>query len=134
MTDAPDTSRPASRRGVIATDEQALELGKGLVDVLSDRQAADIILLDLRSLTPVTDFFIIATGETGRQVNALREYSERFFLEAGIRQLHNEGSGDSGWILLDYGAIIVHLFDPAQRGFYQLERVWEKAPAVLRIQ
>jgi ribosome-associated protein len=129
-----DPIAPSRRRGVIQTDEQALDLSRRAVDILSDRQAHNILLLDVRGVTTLADYFVIANGDSERQLRALTDTVDKLFVDERIQQLRIEGTPDSGWVLLDYGAVIIHLFSPAQRGFYNIERVWDEATPLLRIQ
>jgi ribosome-associated protein len=91
-------------------------------------------LLDLRSVSLLADYFIICSGESERQVKAIsNEITERT-KEEGIRPLHIEGDSASGWLLVDYGSVIVHVFSPIMRDYYQLERLWSDASVVVRMQ
>ena len=96
-------------------------------------QALDIVLLDLRALDIFADFFIIMSAESHRHMRALKE---NFLLEikkANFPSHHVEGSAESGWILLDLGDIIVHIFTSTERDFYQLEQLWSDALEVVRV-
>lgn len=111
------------------------DLAHLIVNMLEERLAADIVLLDLRELTPLADYFIICTAESERQARALQDYvSEELKKQHGVRPLSTEGEPASGWVLLDYNAVVVHIFSPEGRGFYKLEEAWKKAPVVLKIQ
>ncbi|MBI4302244.1 MAG: ribosome silencing factor [Chloroflexi bacterium] len=112
----------------------ATALAKKAVEVASDKQAADIVLLDLSQVCPFTDYFVICNGESERQIESLRDSIDEALGKEGISVKHREGTADSGWVLLDFGSIIVHIFAPQERAYYQLDRLWSKAPAVLRIQ
>jgi ribosome-associated protein len=105
-----------------------------MVDIVADKKAADIILLDLRQLTPVTDYFVICTAESHRQIGAIVDGLEDDLKILGVRPLHVEGANDSGWVLIDYGDVVVHVFSPDDREYYRLERAWSAAPVVLRMQ
>jgi ribosome-associated protein len=94
----------------------------------------DIVLLDIQAITLIADYFIIATGESERQLNALSDAVVEQIREThGRKPLSLEGTTASGWVLLDYGAIVVHLFTPAQRDFYQLEELWSRGRIVVRM-
>jgi len=97
-------------------------------------QASDIVLLDTRKVCSFADFFVICTGESERQLRAIYEEVEHSLKNEGIPPIHHEGAVDSGWLLLDYGDVIVHIFATAEREFYQLDRLWSQADLVLRIQ
>ncbi len=118
-----------------ADSAAALTLARRIVDLLSDKQASDILLLDIRGISLIADYFIICTAGSERQTAAiLKDLSEKLLEEQGRKPLHSEGRGDSGWVLLDYGDVIVHIFSPAQREFYRLEELWNTATPVLRLQ
>jgi len=104
------------------------------VDAAGDRQASDIVLLDTRKVCSFADYFVICTAESERQLRAIHEEVEHSLKKAGVLLIHHEGAVDSGWLLLDYGDVIVHIFSTAEREFYQLDRLWSQADLVLRIQ
>ena len=92
-------------------------------------------MLDLRDLTPIADFFVICTAESDRQARMLHEILQtELKQEQKTRPLSTEGEGDSGWTLLDYNTVVVHIFSPQARTFYRLEELWKAAPVVLKIQ
>lgn len=114
---------------------ESTELAHVIVDVLDDRQAADIVLLDIRPVSLLTDYFVIATGETQRQLSAMSDSVLDAVREiSGNKPFAREGTADSGWIVLDYGSVVVHLFAPDEREYYGLEQFWEEATLVVRIQ
>ena len=97
-------------------------------------QASDIVLLDTRKVCSFADYFVICTGESERQLRAIYEEVEHSLKKAGVLPAHHEGAIGSGWLLLDYGDVIVHVFATAEREFYQLDQLWSQADLVLRIQ
>lgn len=102
---------------------------------MDDRQAADIVMLDIRPISLIADYFVIATGETRRQLSAITDtILETVKKSSGSKPLATEGTPDSGWIILDYGGVVVHLFAPEEREYYKLEQLWEEATLVVRIQ
>ena len=103
------------------------------VEVASEKLAEDIVMLDLRGLAPFTDYFIIMSGNSPRQIEALEEDISDAMKGAGVRRFHREGTPASGWILLDFSDIIVHIFGPEEREYFELERLWSQAPQVVRI-
>lgn len=105
-----------------------------MVEIASDKLAENIVLLDVRALTSIADYFVICSGTTERQVRAIAREVLEVLDKEGITPLHDEGLTDSCWVLLDYGEVIVHIFTPAERDYYRLERLWNKAVTVLRIQ
>ncbi len=105
------------------------------MEKLEAHQAVDIVLLDLRHLTPIADYFVICTAESDRQARTLQEIlAEELKKEQQTRPLSMEGEAASGWILLDYNTVVVHLFSKQARAFYRLEELWKTAPVVLKIQ
>jgi len=109
-------------------------LARQIVDLISDKQGADILMLDTHALSSISDFFVIATCDNDRQTQAVADEIQKQFKKQSILPLHVEGTPDSGWLLLDYNGVIVHLFSPAMRDFYRLEKLWDQAPMVVRMQ
>ena len=105
-----------------------------MVEVASDKQAIDIVLLDTRDVCSFADFFVICSGDSPRQIDAIRDEIEHVLKKQGVLPHHHEGSTDSGWLLLDYGGLIIHIFAPLERGYYQLDKLWGQAPTLVRIQ
>jgi len=95
-----------------------------------DNRGADIVVLDMRELTSMFDFFVIVSGTSRRQLHAMSEEIDRVMEDEGDRRLGIEGYGESRWILLDYGDLIVHLFEPETRAYYTLEQLWGHAKRV----
>ena len=96
----------------------------------SEKKATDLVVLDLRNAASFTEYFLICTGASTRQVQAVSNAVEEILLKSGKRPLHIEGYSSAEWILLDYGDFIVHVFGAASRRFYDLERLWRDAPRV----
>jgi ribosome-associated protein len=112
---------------------ETLELARKIVDLVSDKQATDILLLDTQDVCTFTDYFIICSGESIRQIKAIVDNISDELKKISVFPLHEEGTPDSGWILLDYGSIIIHVFSPMERDYYQLEKLWENAPIKVRV-
>ncbi len=108
------------------------ELSRRIVDVLSDRQAEDVVLLDISQVSSFADFFVIATAQNGRHMTALIDAFEKELASEGTKALRREGDSNSGWVLVDLGAVIVHLFTNEDRDYYNLEGLWTRVgvPAV----
>jgi ribosome-associated protein len=108
----------------------SLELVREIARYASDKKAIDVVELDLRGVLGYTDYFLICSGNTGRQAKAIQDG----ILE-GLKREHDklprrvEGSADTGWILIDYLDVVVHIFTPERREFYRLEQLWGEAPA-----
>jgi ribosome-associated protein len=92
-----------------------------------EKKASEILLLDLRKVATFTDFFLICSGSSTRQVQAISDSVEEQLRLVGRRPLHTEGYSRAEWILLDYGDLVVHVFSIAARRFYDLERLWRDA-------
>ena len=104
------------------------------MEAASEKQAADIVMLDMKALCSFADYFVICSGETNRQIEAISEEIQRMLKNEGLLLRRREGTASSGWILIDFGDIIVHIFAPTERGYYQLERLWAKATPLIRIE
>ena len=96
----------------------------------SEKKATDLVVLDLRKAASFTEYFLICTGASTRQVQAISNSVEEVLLKSGKRPMHIEGYSSAEWILLDYGDFIVHVFGQASRRFYDLERLWRDARRV----
>ena len=107
-----------------------LELAKIARDAVEDKKGEDIKVLDLRGISNITDFFIIASGNNPNQLRAMADMVEEKLFKAGLKLHHSEGYTGGIWILLDFGNIIVHLFNKEQRDFYSLDRVWGDAKEI----
>ena len=92
------------------------------------------MLLDARGVCSFTDYFVICTGDSERQVRAIYDEVEHMLKKEGILPHHTEGTVDSGWCLLDFGGVIVHIFAPFEREYYQLDKLWSRAIPIVRVQ
>jgi ribosome-associated protein len=116
-------------------DLDSLELARYIVDVVEDKKAEDIVLLDLRPDAIIADFFIVCNGNSERQLRALADN-----VRESVKEHYNklpfsvEGATESGWVLMDYGDIIVHLFLEEKRRYYDLEGLWRSAHVLVSIQ
>ncbi len=104
------------------------------MDIVSDKKGEDILLLDTRAVSFISDYFVIATAASDRQLKAVADEIQKQLKKDRILPLGVEGKPDSGWVLLDYGSVIAHLFSPGMRDYYRLEKLWEHAPVVVRMQ
>jgi len=91
-------------------------------------------LLDVRDVCSFADYFVICAGESTRQIRTISDEIEKDLKREGVRPHHHEGTLDSGWLLLDYGDVIVHIFGTAEREYYNLDELWDEGRVVLRIQ
>lgn len=105
-----------------------------MVELAEDKQASDIVMLDLRVLNTIADYFVVCSGESDRQLRAILQsveegLSEEFGIEPRI-----DGKPDTGWVVLDYGDVVVHIFSVALREYYRIERLWGKGTPVVVVQ
>ena len=106
------------------------ELVKAIAGFAYDKKARDIIGIDLAGISPVTDYFVICSGSNKPQIKAICATIEDKLAEQGLEPSHIEGFQDASWILMDYGAVIVHVFQPQARQYYDLERLWKDGTPV----
>ena len=120
----------------VGTEEpDSSELARGIVELIADKKGSDIVLLDIRRVSLLADYFVICSGASERQVKAIvDEILEKVKKEAGTVPLNVEGVSSSGWVLVDYGSVIVHVFAPSLREYYSLEKLWSEATMVVRVQ
>ena len=113
---------------------QPVESARLAVDAASEKQASDVVMLDIRDVSDFADYFVLLTADSPRQMQTVAEEIEQSLKRTGAALHHREGTAAAGWMLLDFGDVIIHLFRPEQRDFYQIERAWSHALEVLRIQ
>ena len=109
------------------------EVARMVVDVASEKQAEDIVMLDIRQMTTFADYFVIMSTNSRRQLEALREDLVKSLKASGVSLHHREGTAESGWVLLDYSNVIIHLFGAAERDYYRLDQLWSGAVQVVRV-
>ena len=98
--------------------------------VAADNKARDVSVLDMRGITPLYDFFVLASGTSRRQIHTIAEEIDAGLREHGDQRLSIEGYGASKWVVQDYGDVVVHVFDPDTRDYYKLEELWADAKKV----
>ncbi len=113
---------------------EALAVAHKAIEAASDKQASDIVLLDTRGICSFADYFVICSAESERQMKTICEEIEHTLKKDGVLPHHREGTLDSGWLLIDFGDVIVHIFAPFEREYYQLDKLWSEATPVVRIQ
>ena len=113
---------------------EALEVAHKAVEAASDKQASDIVLLDVRGVCSFADYFVICTGEVERQIKAIYEEVDHALKKEGILPHRREGALNSGWLLLDFGDVIVHIFASFEREYYQFDELWSTAAPLVRVQ
>ena len=104
------------------------ELAERIAAASADKKARDVAILDIRSRTTIADYFVICEGDTDRQVRAIVDNIEEVLKREGVRALSTAGLRDASWACIDYDSVIVHVFLPGERTFYDLEGLW-RAPA-----
>ncbi len=110
------------------------DLAIRIAEVIADTPASNTVVIDIHVASTVADCFVICSGENERQLRAINRDVLEQLEEEGSRPRRIEGTPASGWILLDYGDVVVHIFDVDQREFYRIEDVWKDAPTLLAIQ
>jgi ribosome-associated protein len=125
---------PARDVAAPAPDRAPLDLARRIVELAEDKKAADIVLLDLGELTTLADAFVICSGGSERQISAIADGIVEGLRDERVKPIGREGTAESHWVLLDFGAVIVHVFTPPERDYYELERHWSAAKVVLRVQ
>ncbi len=104
------------------------------MDVIADKQGEDILLLDIREVSILADYFVIGSAVSKRQTNAIVDgIVDEAKADLGVKPWRVEGEADSGWVLMDYGDVVVHLFAPEAREYYDLEGFWEDARVMVRM-
>lgn len=103
-------------------------LARNIAKIASDHKAQDIVVLDLKKVTSFTDYFVICSGASDRQVLAIADAIHYDMKKIGIRPIGEEGMKDGHWALIDFGDVVAHVFYREVREYYQLERLWHDAP------
>jgi len=106
------------------------EILKIAYKILDDKMGEDIKILDIRELSPLADYFIIVSGKNINHVKTLADELEDHLYNNGFQMINKEGYASGGWILLDFGLVVFHIFDKEMRNFYNLERLWRDAKLV----
>jgi ribosome-associated protein len=117
-----------------ASERPPLEVARRIVELAEDKKAADIVLLDLAGLTTMADYFVIASGGSERQLDAIANGIVGGLRDEKTKAIGREGTAASHWVLLDFGSVIVHIFTPPERDYYGLEKHWAEARTILRVQ
>ena len=113
---------------------EPIELAHTIADAISERLGANIVILDMRGVSLLADYIVIASAESTPQFRAsVKEVTEQT-RKAGSRPLHVEGEASSGWVLLDFGSVVAHILNPELRTYYDLEGLWKQARLVVQIQ
>lgn len=107
----------------LAPDQKAQRIAQAAVD----RRAEDVLIMDMRGLMTICDFFVVCSGRSRLHVEAIAEEVEEQLRQEGLRPWHLEGIPDATWVIADYGDVVVHIFQPQARAFYNLEGLWGDA-------
>jgi ribosome-associated protein len=118
----------------LSEEATPLDLAHRIVDIAGDRQAVDVVLLDIREVAAFADYFVVCSGTSERQIKAVVDTVLETLEHEGFNAAHVEGTPGSGWVLADFGSVLLHVFAPAEREYYRLERLWDKATTVVRLQ
>lgn len=114
-----------------SNSDRNLQLALAAARTADENRGSDIVVLDTRELTSVFDYFVIATGTSRRQMHAMsEEIDHKLEDDLGDKRMGIEGYAESRWILLDYGSVVIHLFDDETRKYFALEKLWATAPRV----
>jgi len=128
---ASTVNRSSARSSGVDPAARSLELAIAAARTVDENRGRDIVVLDVRHLTQIFDYFVIATGTSRRHLHAISEEVDRKLeKEMGDRRLGREGYTDSRWILQDYGNVVIHLFDEETRRYFSLEDLWAEGTRV----
>lgn len=114
------------------TETPELEFAREAARILDDKKAQDILILDVRQLSTVTDYYVMASGTSGPHVKALASEIQHVFKGRKIMPHRQGGSPDSGWVVIDYFNVVIHVLKPETREYYSLEDLWADAPRLPR--
>jgi ribosome-associated protein len=135
VTSATETRKAnQSHPGKRSQGLDSAEVAKLIADIAVEKKAADVVIIDIRSQSVIADYFVVCTGNNPRQIQAIAGDIEEKLGEVNISTKGFEGAAETGWMLLDCGDVIVHIFGPLEREFYRLERLWSTAPSVVYLQ
>jgi len=118
----------------VSARHQPAEYARLAVEVASEKQASEIVLLDIRGVCDFADYFVILSAASSRQLDSLVFDLEEALEAQGADLHHREGTAQGGWVLLDFGDVVVHLFRPEKREYYQIEAAWPGGKETIRIQ
>jgi len=105
-----------------------------VVEAAADKQADNIVILDMRQICSFADYFVICSGESVRQLEAIYQEIREALRREGVLPYRSEGTAESGWVLVDFGEVVAHLLSTGQRNYYRLDELWEKAAPVVKLQ
>ncbi len=127
----PDSNTAQSQRQPQDRAARSLQLAIAAARTAEENRGSNIVVLDLRQLTCIFDYFVIATGTSRRQIHAMsEEIDHKLEDDLSDQRMGIEGYAESRWILLDYGTVVIHLFDDETRKYFALEELWAEAPKI----
>lgn len=129
----PDAATPSAGEtssGHTVDTTASRQLALAAANAAADKKASDIRIIDIGDLLGITDFFVLSSASNDRQLGTIVEEVERRCADLGRKPKRREGTKDTGWMLLDYGDVVIHAFTTEQREYYGLERLWSDAPVV----
>ncbi len=134
--DSPETEHfiVSDAESDVAVDSVSRDFALSIAETISDTPARETLVLDIQPISTVADYFVVTSGENERQLRAIARELLETLNATNRRPDRSEGSANAGWILLDYGNVIVHIMDIEQRAFYRLEELWAEAQTLLSIQ
>jgi ribosome-associated protein len=111
-----------------------LDLAHRALDAIEDKKGSQIVLLDVHAVSMFTDYFLLCNGESDRQLKAMVDGVEEALATAGRKRLGLEGTVESGWVLLDYGDLMIHIFTLERRAYYRLDELWKAGQTIVKMQ
>jgi ribosome-associated protein len=126
LTPSQRAARPSSSAVPAETREAAVAVARAA----SEKQAVDIRILEVRELIVITDYFVICSGATERQVRTIVDEIDKTMAKLGMKAIRREGEREGRWVLLDFGDVVAHVFAAEERVYYELERLWKDAPEI----
>lgn len=109
-------------------------MARDIVDALEDKKGEDIVLMDIKEIASFTDYFVICTGTSDRMLDALANSAIDEIRKKHKKKAKKQGNSRDGWVVVDFGDVVLHLFSPDQRDYYQIEDLWENGKVLLRLQ
>ena len=127
-------SGPVAAGGGEAAERPAIDIARRIVELAEDKKAADIVVLELAPLTTLADYFVICSGGSERQLDAIADGIIEGMRADKVRPIGREGLAISHWVLIDFGSVVVHVLTPPERDYYGIEKHWAEARTILRVQ
>ncbi len=109
---------------------ESMDMARHAKEALLSKKAAGLLILDVRTISPVTDYYVIASGATAPQLKAMANAVHREFKNAGVHHFRRSGMPEDGWVVLDYVDVVIHIFLQEVRDYYAIEELWADAPQI----